>query len=83
MFISDTIWDETKVLNGEQITIARKSSKDWFVGSITNNASINLELDFNFQDAKKKYKARIYVDDENVKTKTWIALKDFEIKKRF
>lgn len=79
-----TVWDDTKVLNGEigkYITTARKSGKDWFVGSITNNEARILELDFNFLDVKKKYRARMYIDDENVKTKTRVALKDVTIKK--
>lgn len=80
-----TVWDETKVLNGEigkYITIARKSDKDWFIGTITNNESRTLELNFDFLDAKKKYRARIYSDDENVKTKTRVALNDVVVIKR-
>jgi alpha-glucosidase len=79
-----TVWDETKVLNGEigkYITTARKSGNDWFIGSITNNDARNLELIFNFLDVKKKYKARIYSDDDKVATKTKVALKDIVIKK--
>jgi alpha-glucosidase len=79
-----TVWDNTKVLNGEigkYITTARKSGNDWFVGSITNNEARILELDFDFLDVKKKYRARMYVDDENVKTKTRVALKDVMVKK--
>ena len=79
-----TVWDDTKVLNGEigkYITTARKSGQDWFVGSITNNEARTLELDFNFLDAKKKYRARLYVDDESIQTKTKVALKDVIIKK--
>jgi len=80
-----TVWDETKVLNGEigkYITIARKSDKDWFIGTITNNESRTLELNFDFLDAKKKYRARIYSDDENVKTKTRVALNDVVVIKK-
>lgn len=79
-----TVWDDTKVLNGEigkYITTARKSGKDWFVGSITNTEARSLELNFDFLDAKKKYKARIYSDDDKVATKTKVALKDVVIKK--
>ena len=49
--------------------------------AIINNEAKSLELNFDFLGAKKKYRARIYQDDENVKTKTWVALKDVEIKK--
>ena len=79
-----TVWDETKVLNGEigkYISTARKSGNDWFIGTITNNEARTLELNFDFLDAKKKYRARIYSDDANVKTKTQVALKDVVIKK--
>ncbi|WP_218043691.1 glycoside hydrolase family 97 protein [Flavobacterium gawalongense] len=79
-----TVWDDTKVLNGEigkYITTARKSGNDWFVGSITNNETRTLELDFNFLDANKKYRARLYTDDETIKTKTQVALKDVIVKK--
>ncbi|MEN9909668.1 MAG: hypothetical protein RLZZ540_2817 [Bacteroidota bacterium] len=79
-----TVWDETKVMNGEvgeYISIARKSGKDWFVGSITNTEARSLELNFDFLDTKKSYKARIYQDDDKVITKTKVALKDVVIKK--
>ncbi len=79
-----TVWEETKVLNGEigkYITTARKSGKDWFVGCITNNEARTLELNFDFLDVKKKYKARIYFDDDKVNTKTKVALKDMLVKK--
>ena len=79
-----TVWDDTKILNGEigkYITTARKSGNEWFVGSITNNDARTLELNFDFLDANKKYTARIYSDDENIKTKTQVALKDVVVKK--
>lgn len=79
-----TVWDETKVMNGEigeYITIARKSGNDWFVGSITNTEARSLELNFDFLDAKKNYNARIYTDNDKVNTKTQVALKDLVIKK--
>ena len=79
-----TVWDDTKIVNGEigkYITTARKSGNDWFVGSITNNDARTLELNFDFLDANKKYKARIYSDDESIQTKTQVALKDVLVKK--
>ena len=79
-----TVWDDTKVLNGEigkYITTARKSGNDWFVGSITNNEARSLELNFDFLDANKRYNARIYYDDEKMTTKTKVALKDVVVKK--
>ena len=46
-----TTWDETKVMDakvGEWICIARRKGEQWFIGSITNSTSreINLHLDF-------------------------------------
>lgn len=79
-----TVWDDTKILNGEigkYITTARKSGNEWFIGSITNNDARTLELNFDFLERNKKYKARVYNDDEKVKTKTQVALKDIVIKK--
>lgn len=79
-----TVWDDTKVLNGEigkYITTARKSGKDWFMGSITNNEARALELNLDFLDVNKKYNARMYVDDEKVNTKTHVVLKDVVVKK--
>jgi alpha-glucosidase len=35
-----TVWDDTKVLDGEigeYVTIARRSGEEWFVGTMTNN----------------------------------------------
>ena len=46
-----TTWDEVRVISGrpmETITVARRSGKDWFVGSLTNwdTRSIKVPLDF-------------------------------------
>ncbi len=79
-----TVWEETKVLNGEigqYITTARKSGNDWFVGAITNNDARSLELNLDFLDAKKKYVAKIYSDDENVNTRTHVAVNEIKVKK--
>jgi alpha-glucosidase len=78
------VWDETKVINGqigEYITIARKSGRDWFVGSITNNEARILDLDLDFLDPNKKFRARLYQDDEKVNTKTKVSIKDLVVKK--
>lgn len=46
-----TMWDDTKILNGqigEFITSARRSGNDWFIGSMTNSEArlIEIKLDF-------------------------------------
>lgn len=79
-----TVWDDTKVLNGEigkYITTARKSGNDWFIGSITNVEARTLALNFDFLDNGKKYIARVYNDDDQIKTKTKVGIKDIAIKK--
>ncbi len=59
-----TTWDEVRVLNGqpmEHITLARRSGKDWYIGSLTNwdARSVNVPLSFL---GEGKYIAEIYAD---------------------
>ena len=63
-------WSKTKVLNGEvgdYVTIARKEKNtgNWFVGSITDENSREIELDFNFLDKDSYYEAKVYKDGKN------------------
>lgn len=79
-----TVWDETKVLNGEigeYITVARKSGEDWFIGAITNNDSRKLTFKLGFLDANVKYEMIVYSDDKSIKTRTKVALKKQKVKK--
>ncbi|MBN2088766.1 glycoside hydrolase family 97 protein [candidate division KSB1 bacterium] len=62
--IVPTTWDETKVIHGQVgdfITIARRSGKDWFIGSMTDWDARSLEIPLNFLE-KGKYEAQIYSD---------------------
>jgi alpha-glucosidase len=68
-FIEDvpTDWEETKILHsqiGKYITTVRKdrNSNDWFLGSITNEESRDVDVKLNFLNPQKKYKAEIYQD---------------------
>ncbi len=57
-------WDETKVLDGEPgeyITIARRSGQTWFLGSMTNWTSRDLDLPLSFL-GEGRYSAEIYAD---------------------
>jgi alpha-glucosidase len=57
-------WDETRVLNGlppEYITVARRSGREWYVGSITNWDPRELDLPLSFLSAGT-YSAEIYAD---------------------
>lgn len=66
-------WSESIVLNGEigqYISIARKEKEtgNWFLGSITNEASRDLCFSLDFLDANMKYEAVTYLD---AKTAHW------------
>ncbi len=57
-------WDETRVINGrvgEFITVARRSGKDWFLGSITDWNGREVEIPLEFL-SPGKYDAEIYSD---------------------
>ena len=63
-------WETTKVLNGEVgdfVTIARKERKtgNWFLGSITDENSREITIDFSFLDDNVTYEAKIYKDGKN------------------
>ena len=71
-FINDVgvDWSETIVINGEIgdfVTIARKERKsgNWFLGSITDENSRTINLNFDFLDDGLNYEAIIYKDGEN------------------
>jgi alpha-glucosidase len=59
-----TVWDDTKVLNGEPagfVTIARQHGDTWYVGSITNWDARDVEIPLSFL-GKGKYQAKIFAD---------------------
>ena len=59
-----TVWNETKVLNGEPakyITIARQHGKTWYLGSMTNWDSRDLDLSLDFL-GDEEYEAHIFAD---------------------
>ncbi len=63
-------WDEIKVLNGrpmEHITVARRSGKDWYLGSITNWDARNVSVPLSFL-GEGKYVAEIYADASDAGT---------------
>lgn len=72
-----TMWDDTKILNGEigeYISIARKSGEEWFVGIMTNNEARNHTAKLDFLDENKKYVASIYTDDDKIQTRTQVRV---------
>jgi len=82
-------WNKSIALNGEVgefVTIVRneKNSDKWFVGSITNEDSRDIEIDFNFLNSGTKYYAVIYQDGKNAHwndNPTDIEIKKMEIDK--
>lgn len=68
-------WQDTKVLEaepGEYVTIARKDKKsnDWYVGNTTGENRHVSQLDLDFLDKGKKYKAVIYSDGADAHYRT-------------
>lgn len=66
-------WEDTKILNGEvseYITTVRKDrySRDWYLGSLTNELPRELEIDLSFLDSDGEYEAQIYADADGI---TW------------
>ncbi len=73
-----TVWDETKVINGRigaYATIARRSSDDWFIGTINNSQPRQLQIPLKFLNEGMDYIAKIYSDDDTIKTRTKVAIK--------
>jgi alpha-glucosidase len=70
-FIEDVAvdWDDTRVLDGEvgdYVTIARKdrNSRNWFLGSITDEHGRSLPVPLSFLEAGVRYRAEIYRDGD-------------------
>jgi len=62
-----TTWDETRVINGRParyITIARRSGREWYVGSITNWDPREVDLPLAFLGGGA-FNAEIYADGPN------------------
>lgn len=76
-----TVWDETRVIDGNignYAIVARRSGNDWFIGAITNIESRQLILDLDFLDTKKKYLASFYTDGgEEIDTRTQVKIERF------
>ena len=65
--IVPTTWDETRVINeqmSDYITVARRSGKEWFIGSMTDGNARNLEIPLDFLDPGT-YSATIWQDGED------------------
>jgi alpha-glucosidase len=63
-------WDEVKVVSGkpmETITVARRSGKDWYVGSISNWNERDISISFSFL-GDGDYTAEMYSDAQDAAT---------------
>ncbi len=79
-----TVWDDTKVIDGEigkYITVARRKGNQWFIGSITNDKARTLEIPLTFLNAGKKYVAHIYSDGgKEIKTRTRVKVEQYIVR---
>lgn len=73
-----TIWDDTKVLQGEigkYAAIARRSGDNWFLGVITGNEGREMKTELDFLESDKTYVANIFYDGgDEIKTKTKVGI---------
>ncbi len=72
-----TVWDDTRVIEGEPGkygTIARRSGRQWFVGSINGAETHTVKIPLDFLDSGKQYTANIYSDDPSVNTRTHVKM---------
>ncbi len=72
-----TVWDETKVLNGDPaqyVTIARRRGNDWFLGAMTNWDARDLEIPLGFL-GEGEFAAQIFADGKDAdKVATRVAI---------
>ena len=77
-----TVWDDTKVLQGEigeYAVIARRSGDNWFIGCMNSGQPRILEAPLKFLDEGKKYTAYIYSDDPALPTRTHVKIEHFSV----
>ncbi len=81
-----TVWDDTKVLQGEiekYITVARRSGKDWFVGTMNGLERRELSVALDFLPAGKRFRAHIYRDGTlKTPTRTKVVVETREVDSR-
>ncbi len=79
-----TIWDDTRVLQGEIgkfLLVARKKADRWFVGFMNSSEERRLNLPLDFLDDGVEYNARIYTDDKAVPTRTQVRIETRRVKR--
>jgi alpha-glucosidase len=77
------VWDETLVIQGaigEYITVARRSGREWYVGSLTNEAARELAIPLSFLTEDARYVAHVYRDaPDGDQTRTHVAIDEREV----
>lgn len=79
-----SVWDDTKVLNGEvaeYVTMARRSGNTWFIGSMTNSFERELEIKLDFL-GEGNFKMTSFADTEKTKENAEIAEQKVTIVKK-
>ena len=77
-----TVWDESKVLEGEIgkfATVVRRSGNDWFLGSLTSNEQREFTIDFNFLDSGADYSATVYFFDPESESSTKVKIEKIPV----
>lgn len=62
-----TVWDETKVVDGQIgrfAIVARRSGSDWFVGAINNGVPRRLSIPLHFLPKGRAFVAHVYEDGQ-------------------
>jgi len=71
-----TVWDDTRVINGEigkYIAIARRSGGEWFIGTMNGMETRTLDIPLAFLNRDQDYIAHIYCDgDPSDETRTHV-----------
>ena len=58
-------WDDTEVVNGQigdYVTVARRSGRSWFAGSLADEQDETLSVPLRFLDRRTRYVANVYGD---------------------
>jgi alpha-glucosidase len=73
-----TVWDDTRIVNGkigEYVSIARRSGRDWFIGTMNGMEPRKLDIPLTFLDPDQDYVAHVYSDgDPDDRTRTHVRI---------
>ena len=77
-----TIWDDTKVLQGqigEYAVVARRHGQEWFIGAMNTAQARSLQLPLTFLQPGTSYTAHACVDDPAVPTRTHVRVEEHTV----